>query len=178
MDFTYLPEEDNAQGLPETYQVRPQEAVRDEVHHIFVDNRDRAANSGGPFDFHIDLQDIGMAALRHVTSIKVRCWSIPKCADEDYVTVYMGRGGMDISSTDQASSYPTLVLFYDSQLLPTGTAKPMRDRPTVRFDPPSSMSRLSIKICKHGGATLAPEDTNDNAKCAFLLSVTTREQRW
>ena len=134
--YGHIPEHEQGPVHPPTFHPRPDGAVDEEVHRILVDNRDRADGSRGPFDFYFDVQDIGLPVLRHVISITMKYCAIPKCADEDYILLYLCRGGQDIISTDQACPYPSMALFYDSQILPTGRHENLERLPDLAFRPP------------------------------------------
>lgn len=179
-NFSPIPLHERGPVHPATFHPRSEgdDAVSQEVHTILVDNRDRAPGSQGAFDFFVDVQDISLPVLRHVTSITMKYCAIPKCADENYVVLQLCQGGQDLTSTDQACPFPSMVLFYDSQTLPTGATKTLRECQTLRFDPARSLSRLSLKLCKHGGETLTASDTANNTVCSFLLDITTRNTRW
>lgn len=179
MDFAYLPPDEQGPSHPETFQQRPSDVVAHATHDILIDNRDRPADAVSPFDFHINMQDIGLPPLRGVTSLTLRYCCIPRCAGEDYVLLYLGQGGSDeVISSDQNCPYPSMVIFYDSQVLPTGSTKAVRESQTIHFDPPISLSRLNIKVCKHGGQVLSSSDTANASNCSFLMKVTTAQRKW
>lgn len=145
----------------------PQPKRREVIKHVFVDSRDIDTTS--PFEYTIHME-----VLKNVMSVELKAISFPKVNGEDYFIFDVDELKNRISSNDNQGSHRTFAICYflDSSNIP-GTKNIINgadfDVKMKQFDTLDSLSKLTIKFKKHGGALIQAIDVNNETQHSFLL---------
>lgn len=153
----------------------PATTPKTQVRELFVDTRD-IDPVYNPFDFTIHFNsdtrtNLGEPALHGVTRLVLVQTNIPKVANEDYVVITLSVPSNNLLTSDTHSPSPTLVHFFDSGSMTTGSTKAIIYPHEFKFQQPIALARLSIKVSKHGGSTVTAADTAGVTTSTYAFQI-------
>ena len=157
---------------------------------VVIDSRDRNPNSPGAFDFIIDVErDLGITPYEMVHSVELKMLAFPKVANEHYIVLDIAELNGQFDSTDNPCDAKFCVLFFDgydsadqSKGMQPGDIKVIKSGDivtrAVTFSPPiPRLSRLTVKVLKHGGSIVDPvADTGGVDTFSMILQVDTQSR--
>ena len=143
---------------------------------LFIDSRD--VTTTDPFEYTIMLNENGIDSYQNVTKITLKAITFPKILNESYFIFNIEESNDNVDSISHEAHRSSCIVFFEKGLSPGDfiTRYPIEGngREMIPNPPIKTLSRLRIRIRKHGGEIVAADigNTMDNAKHTFLLEIT------
>jgi len=157
---------------------------------LVIDSRDRSPTSPSPFNFMIDIErDLSISPYEMVHSVELKMLAFPKVTGEHYVVLDIAELNGQFDSTDNPCDARFCVLYFDgidsadqTKGMQAGDIKVIKSGDivtrSVTFSPAiPRLSRLTIKVLKHGGSVVDPSvDTGGIDYFSMILQIDTQSR--